>query len=295
MADIRQPPSEADLERQLATLGRQIVFPPTPPLALRVRQRLTAPPPRRVFLPRPSARRFVFALAALVLAFVVVLVAVPSARSALAGRLGLPGIEIQQVPFAPPAPVTATPLPPTPTAAASTAPAEPTQAPTATPLPLGERLQLGAPLSLPAAQQEVSFPILLPAQLGPPDAIYVATSPPGGEVTLVYHPRAGLPVTKETGVGLLLSEFQGRTDQVFISKAAGPGTTIAPVIVAGQPGFWLTGQPHAFLYQDTGGTARQQPLRLAGNTLIWTRGDVTLRIESALAEDAALEVAGSVH
>lgn len=300
MAEIQQPNSDTDLERRLRTLGRQITFPPTPPLAQSVRQRLAAPPASRSVFRRPAARRFVFALAALVAASVVVLIAVPGARTALAGRLGLPGIEIRQVPSSPRLPVTATPLPATSTAVpgaapAMTATAEPTVAPTATVQPLGDRLHLGQPVALSAAQQQVSFPILLPAQLGPPDAVYVASASPGGEVTLVYPPRAGLPVTTETGVGLLLGEFQGRTDQVFISKMAGPGTTIVPVTVAGQPGFWLSGQPHEFLYQDAGGVAHQQTLRLADNTLIWTHGTVTLRIESALSEDEAVRIATTVR
>jgi hypothetical protein len=150
-------------------------------------------------------------------------------------------------------------------------------------------------VTLAGAQQRVAFPILLPATLGQPDAIYVDTLPPGGEVTLVYRPRSGLPVTSETGVGLLLGEFQGSTDQVFLSKLAGPGTTIVPVIVAGQAGFWLTGAPHQVLYRDAGGVTRQLTLRLASNTLLWTHGTLTLRLESALSEQAALAIAGSVR
>ena len=41
MAEFHQPPSEADLERRLITLGRQIEFPPTPALAQAVRHRLS--------------------------------------------------------------------------------------------------------------------------------------------------------------------------------------------------------------------------------------------------------------
>ncbi|MGI8916527.1 MAG: hypothetical protein ACR2JY_22605 [Chloroflexota bacterium] len=300
MVERRQPPSEADLERLLTTLGGEISYPPTPALAGRVRQRLAAQP-SPLLLRRPwlSARRLVVVLAALVLAVVVVLIAFPNTRSALAGRLGLPGIEIRQVPSSPRLPVTATPLAATPTFVPGAAPARlpttiPTLAPLATP-PLGERLHLGQQKTLTAAQQQVSFPILLPLQLGVPDAIYVGTAPPGGEVTLVYHPRAGLPVTTETGVGLLLGEFQGSTDQVFLSKLAGPGTTISPATVAGQPGFWLTGQPHEVLYQDSGGVTHQLILRLAGNTLIWTHGALTLRIESALSEQDALTIANTLR
>lgn len=300
MAEFHQPPGEADLGQRLITLGRQIEFPPTPPLAQRVQQRLAATPDRRHRPGWPWVRRCAIAVAALVLAFVVVLLAIPGARMALAGRLGLPGIEIRQVPSAPRLPVTATPSTATLTPAAQAAPvatpiATATPEPTATPLPLGQRLHLGQQMTLAGARQRVSFPIALPARLGAPDAIYVDTGTPGGAVTLVYRPRTGLPVTNETGVGMLLGEFQGSTEQVFISKMAGPGTTIAPVTVDGQPGFWLTGQPHEFLYRDADGVTRQLVLRLAGNTLLWTHSNLTLRIESALSKDAALSIADSVR
>jgi hypothetical protein len=319
MAEHHQPPGDADLERSLMALGRQVAFPATPPLARRVQQRLAAAPARRYLLDRSWPRRLAFGVAALVVALLVVLVAVPGARTALAGRLGLPGIEIRQVPGTFPQPVTATP-PAAPTAGPATsavtagavtrsatpktvAPATPsaspedtaTAAPTATPLPLGQRLHLGQQVTLAAAQQRVAFPVLLPTSFGLPDAVYLGATPPGGDVTLVYRPQAGLPATAETGVGMLLGEFQGRTDQVFISKMAGPGTTVTPVRVAGQPGFWLSGQPHQFLYQDASGVAHELTLRLAGNTLIWTHGNLTLRLESALSEAAALAIANSVR
>ena len=298
MAEYRQPLSEAELERRLSALGRQVAFPVTPPLAQRVQQRLAAAPARRHWLGWPWARRFAFAVAALVLAFVVVLIAAPDARTALAGRLGLPGIEIRQVPSSPRLPVTATPFPPTLTPAAQAAPAvtptvTSTPQATATP-PLGERLHLGQQVTLAAAQQRVPFPILLPRTLGAPDAIYVGT-PPSGEVTLVYRPRAGLPVTSETGVGLLLSEFQASLDVTWFYKGVGPDTKVVAVTVNGLPGFWLEGSPHFFRYLGPGGQSVVEPLRLAGNTLIWTHGTLTLRIESALSKDAALTIAGSVR
>jgi hypothetical protein len=300
MAEYRQPLSEVELERRLSALGRQVAFPATPPLALRVQQRLAAVPARRHWLGRPWARRFAFAVAALVLAFVVVLIAAPNARTALAGRLGLPGIEIRQVPSAPRLPVTATPSTTTLTPAAAAAAVETpiaTATPelTATPLSLGQRLHLGQQVTLAVARQRVSFPILLPAALGTPDAIYVGTPPPDGEVTLVYRPRSGLPVTSETGVGLLLSEFQASLDVTWFYKGVGPDTQVVAVTVNGQPGFWLEGIPHFFRYLGPGGQYGDEALRLAGNTLIWTQGNVTLRLESALSKGAALTIAGSTR
>jgi hypothetical protein len=293
------PASDPELELVLRRLGEQIAYPPTPPLAAAMRRSLLAPGRRQ-----PARwRQFAVALAAIVIA-VLLLAASPALRTAVAGRLGLRGITIHQVPVVPTAP-TALPLPAVAPAAATALP-QPTAAPTATSVPVGERLHLGERLAVAQGAQRVAFPVLIPAALGPPDEVYVlletdtaapgtSPAPPGGLVTLVYRPRPNLPAVAETGVGLLLGEFQGSTDQVFISKMAGPGTQIVPVSVAGQPGFWLTGQPHEFLYRDAGGVAHQQTLRLAGNTLIWERGDLTLRLEAGVDEATALRIAASVR
>jgi hypothetical protein len=302
MADRWPPSSDAELERLLTMLGREVAFPSTPALAGRVRERLDA-------APRPVRRRrwprVALAVAAALLLAAIVFAASPGLRTAVAGRLGLRGINIVQVSVLP-SPVIATPErnpPPT----ATSPPGAPTVGPpSATPLPLGERLQLGERVSLAEARRRVDFPILVPAALGPPDAVYVVVqaatpvpnptpTPPGGLVTLVYRPRPDLPQAAQTGVGLLLGEFRGHTDQVFITKLAGPNTRITLVTVDGAPGFWLAGQPHEFLYEDPNGAVRAQTLRLAGDTLIWPHGDVTLRLEANIDEAAALRLAASLR
>lgn len=291
MAERRPTLSDADLERRLTALSREVAYPPTPDIAGRVRQRIAlAPPPAR---PRRWPRLALAVAAALLLA-AIVFAASPRLRTAVAGRLGLPGVNIIQATAVPVPPPTATPL------AGAPLPA------TATPSPVGAELDLGARVSLAAAQRRVGFPILVPAALGPPDAVYIALpsatpvpnsppAPPGGLVTLVYRPRPALPAAAQTGVGLLLGEFRGRTDRVFLTKMAGPNTTITAVTVDGAPGFWLAGQPHEFLYEDPSGVVRSQTLRLAGNTLLWQHGALTLRLEADVDEATALRLAASAR
>jgi hypothetical protein len=48
---------------------------------------------------------------------------------------------------------------------------------------------------------------------------------------------------------------------------------------------FLSGEPHVVT----------PPNRLAGNTLLWVRGDTTYRLETALGRDAALRLARSVR
>ena len=58
---------------------------------------------------------------------------------------------------------------------------------------------------------------------------------------------------------------------------------------------WLGGEPHLFLYLGPTRDIEEEELRLAGNTLIWTVGPHTYRLESALDRDAAIAVAETVE
>ena len=156
-------------------------------------------------------------------------------------------------------------------------PVVPTPAPTASPLDLGERTTLAAST-------------LVPSALGRPDAVYAAVD----HTTLLYRPRSGLPESAQTGAGALLSQFPGRTHPELIRKLAGPDTTIERVRVGGEPGYWLGGAPHGLIYEDPSGAIRESPSRLAGPTLVWQRGALTLRLEADISKSRALEIARSI-
>jgi hypothetical protein len=171
-------------------------------------------------------------------------------------------------------------------------------APTGTPIPMALGLDLGVSTSLTAARHTAPFPILLPrlALLGSPDEVYVRPGPPV-QIALVYRARPGLPRAAGTGIGVLLTEFAGSLDpeRAFYFKGLGPGTTLTGVRVGGHPGYWLSGHPHAFFYADAAGNIQYETIRLAGNTLLWQQGSLTLRLESALDEQAALRIAAAVR
>jgi hypothetical protein len=156
-------------------------------------------------------------------------------------------------------------------------PSAPTAAPSPT-LDLGRRIPL-APATL------------VPRALGRPDGVYAG---PRDTVTLLYRPRPGLPESEQTGAGALLSQFPGRTNVQFIRKFAGPDTTIEPVQVGGERGYWVAGEPHGLLYEDPTGDVREAPTRLAGPTLVWRRGRLTLRLEADVSKARALAIARSV-
>jgi hypothetical protein len=274
---------ELDLERALADLAAALEFPPTPDLAAAVTARLgeasaAAPAPPS---PAARARRWLAGLAgwrrlaaaglAVVLLAAAVLVASPGTREAVARRLGLRGIGVE-LGGPPPPTVTTTP---------------------------GGRLELGLGdrVTLEEARRRVDWPVLVPAAagLGQPDAVYVNEAvPSGGRVDLVYRARPGLPPSPFTDVGLLITEFQGQPTPEFLKKVTAMGV-VEQVAVGGEPGYWFSGEPHFFTYRDAAGTLREEQTRLAGNTLIWQRGDLTLRLEGELPKEEAIRIAESMR
>jgi hypothetical protein len=198
-------------------------------------------------------------------------------RTAIAERLGLRGVHIAWIDDAP------TPLP----------------------TPVGAALALGHPVTLAEAQAAVEFPVLMPttASLPSPPEIYISGEDATAMISFVYPETPGLPAANETGVGALLTQFAGRAERSLIEKglqspggSGEPRTRLEPVTVRGEPGFWITGAPHAVYFICSGpGECRQEPYRLASDVLLWEHGNVTLRLESALSRNAALVIAESVR
>jgi hypothetical protein len=256
----------SDLEQRLADLGPRVEFPPTPQLAAMVRRRL-AEPPRR-----PIIKRGAVILGA-VGAILAIALGVPPVRTAIAHWLGIQGIVISPVNSLSPNPAPHS---------------------TASPSGLGSNLGLGQASTLETARRTAGFQVLVPQAPGSPDAAYIR-SDLGPVVTLVYAPRTGLPPSRQTGVGLLITEFRGVTDPMLIQKFVTQQTTVTPVTVDGGSGFWLDGAPHQLAYDLPDGSFAPDTLRLAGPTLVFERGDITIRVEGHLTETQALAIAHSLH
>lgn len=155
------------LESALFELGREVQFPPTPDVSAPVRRRVTD----RTRSVRRWSRVLVPLAAVLVAALLVtgVLAHWPTARDAIAERLGLHGVQVTQVRGLPTATAT---------------------------------LDLGQAITLEDAQRRVTYPIQLPAALGAPDVVYFLDLPVGGQVVLAYEPNGDRP-------RLVLYEFEG--------------------------------------------------------------------------------------
>jgi hypothetical protein len=265
MADPGRFP-QVEFEAALRELAPRYPYPPTPDLARSVRVRLVAQPARRPMPAWRDPRRLAMAAALLLVIAGAAALVSPASRDAIAHFFHVPGVIVNRVPSPAPSPsVSAFPL------------------------------SLGRPMSLADAQSQVTFHIVVPSDptLGEPDGLYVDSDVPGGEVAFAYGPRPGIPVVRETGLGVLITEFRGDLAGDIL-KEAGPDTTVEKTTVNGDDGWWIAGAPHVLVVKESPPNARPELMRLAANTLIWTHDGVTYRIESSLTKAEALRIAVSL-
>lgn len=218
----------------------------------------------------PIARRR--RMRTLVAAVVVLVVGTSGATAAVVSRIvRVGGVEIQ-LNTAP----TATPTQPTTTAVS------PAKWP-------------GEPVTLEEARRRFHARIRLPRTLGPPRSAYWMVPPSTGQVTAVWSSTATLPATSHPAIGALLTEFRGTASAApIVKKVAGPGTIVEPVTINGHGGWWLSGAGHSVAIVDASGT-RVEQARLAKNTMLWTQGDITFRLEINVSRDEALRIARTVR
>lgn len=290
----------AELERMLTQLGRELDYPRTPDLATRVtaalgteeearpaepvtptdtarprasRNRLRPPAARnrlrtpgrlaRLLPPAGLRRSLALALLALLLLGGAAVAAVPSVRDAVLELFGLQGATVER---------------------RERLPAVPDLRP----------LELGARVPLAEARERLAFDPLVPGSPGRPDAVFVRDVP-GGELTLAYRPRPGLPAARTTRLGLLISEFRGDLLTEYLGKIAAGATSIERLTVDGDRAIWIEGAPHVFFYRSPEDQFAELPLRLAQNVLLVERERVLVRIEGAFGRGRALEIARSLR
>ena len=265
---------ERELEETLTDLGGRLAY-PARDLWPAVRERIAAR--RRPWWHAMVAPRspLIPVTATLLVILIAVLAISPEARAKAAEILRVGGIEIFRETATPSPTGTARPSVPTPPVSFQ-----------------GTRVTL----SEARAQAGFALRVATAAELGDPDEIYLETLSAGNRVTFVYRSRPGIPVSSQAGVSAVVVEFQGSVDQNVMGKVTGPATKVESVSVAGPPsgaGVWLEGEPHQVIYRDSRGNFIQDTLRLAGNTLIWEQGSLTLRLEAQVTKDVAIRIAES--
>jgi len=125
--------------------------------------------------------------------------------------------------------------------------------------------------------------------LGCPDQAFASTDP--DTLTLLWLPRRGLSEVGSSGVGALLTRYEGTLDNPIIEKSVGEDARVVVVAVGEARGYWIEGEIHTFGYLDREGEIVFETLRLAGNTLLWEADEVAYRFESGLDVTAAVKVA----
>ena len=157
----------------------------------------------------------------------------------------------------------------------------------------GSSLGLGTPIEAGTAGAIAGIRIVLPqdAAIGPPASTWLLDR----RVSFVWPASSALPPTGNPAIGLILSEFRGTLEPGYFEKILGPGTTIEPVRVRGTAGWWVSGAPHEFVYVDADGQPAFDSRRIVGDTLMWSDGTITFRLESGLDRAVAIALAESLR
>ena len=253
----------ADLEQDLVDIGRRM---PTPevdlaPAVLAVLAGEPAPSrPSRWHRSVAASRRWVRArwralLAVLLGGTLVVGVATP-AGAAVLRWLRIGGVEVRQDT-------------PPPTITSPTRPSPGTRsAPISTPPPLP-----GTGVGLPQAATLLGFRPLLPTELGDPARVEVSTD------------HRVLTLTWPDGV--VLTEFAGAPDPLFVKTQVDDLQYVNRGVFTG---YWFPGH-HTLIYRDADGVEHTESARGSAQTLVWTVGELTLRLEGDLTLDRAVQIA----
>jgi glucose/arabinose dehydrogenase len=261
-----------------ARLARAVAFPATPDLAPRVRARIE----REDLAARRGTRPGRWSAGGLlrgwprlgrgaVLALLALLVAAVVTAAAL---LGVPGIGFRTVPEVPRASIQAS-----------------LEASLQTDL-----LRLGRPVVREEVGATSRMPFFQPgagAGLGAPDRLLYDATLGGGMVTSLWAATPDLPATGEEGIGLLISQLRADVRTSYLEKVMDPGVTLERVTIGDGEGWWFTGARHLLVDRPDG--VVEIPIRLAGDTLVWSKDGFTFRLETAAGKERAIAFAAGLE
>jgi hypothetical protein len=262
------PEPRDDLVVALHELGERLDIPAGDPVVMAMARIRTARTLRGTggapWRPSRRGRRVLVAAAAALLVGLAAILVAPASRHAVARWLGIGSVTVTYADGVPAA--------------------------------AGRTYDLGTPVSLAQAEARAAaagWSLAAPTGAGDPDRAFVGR--PAGAVNLVWAPAAQRPEIADSGIGLLLTAMPGTTDAGGMSKQATGGTTVQLVRVGDDAAYWIEGEPHEVVMTDRDGDVVHDSARLAGNTLIWTDGDITYRLESALDRDQAIDLASMLR
>ncbi|MCC7352994.1 MAG: hypothetical protein IT330_04490 [Anaerolineae bacterium] len=248
-------------ETHLQAAARAFPYPPTPDMAGAVTRRLS------IRGARPAAPHPRWAWAAIAIAFIVIgLLAVPQVRATVVEflRVGVVRIFLTQ-----------------PTPAATRLPGGQTGTP-----PLVSVLDLVGETTLADAEVRFGSPIRLPtypSDLGPPDRVFFQDM--GGPMIVLAWLDRERPERARLSLHLLSPE-------VFAEKIR--PQIVQETTVHDARALWTEG-PHLLQFRRGNATFYDNRRLVQGNTLIWTDGGLTYRLETDLPLAEAVRIAESLR
>jgi hypothetical protein len=138
--------------------------------------------------------------------------------------------------------------------------------------------EVSSDASVAEAAAAVGFVVSVPVELGDPDAVEVSLDEQ--RVSMSWR-------TDEAGV-VRLDQFGARLDYSVLKTAP----EVSWVAVHDGDALWFE-EPHEVALLQADGSSVRHPPRLAGHTLIWQDGSVTLRLEGDVDLVRAVEIAES--
>jgi hypothetical protein len=260
--------NDMDFEVYVRSIATRMEYPRTPDIAGTVTARL-----RSSTRPRLFSKAAAWSLTLMVI-LISSLMLIPPARAAILEFIQVGVVRIFRV---------------EPTLVAPTEPVPSTMMPvTATPESTSQTLfpileGMAGEMILEAAQEKVSYPILLPAyplDLGLPDRVFVQEA--DGAMTILVWLAPQQPDQVQLSLHLL-------PPNSWAIKKIDP-TVITETNVNGQYAIWATG-PYAMRLEN----GDIQFIRMInGNVLIWDDGNVTYRLETDLPLEEAIRIAESL-
>jgi hypothetical protein len=148
-------------------------------------------------------------------------------------------------------------------------------------LPVAGDVDLGPSMTLAEASARAGVVPYVAPGLGAPLDVY---SPGGGYVVVRYDDR---------GTQVLVTTLPGTVDDRGFSKLVSSGAQVREVTVEGHDGWWTTGEPHLFLYEDR--LTRLREARPSADSLVWQVGDTIVRIEADVPLARAMALAAEVR
>ena len=260
------------LETHLQQAAKAFAYPPTPDIAGKVARRLEA---RRLEARRLEPRRLDRSRLAWVAAILII---------ALAGLLAVPPVRAQILEFLQIGVVRIFPVAPTPTPTPSPMPSQSAPLLLPSPTPLASVLDLAGETTLEEAEQQVGFPVRLPAyppDLGSPDRVFLQNQ--GGDVLVLVWLEPGQP----DQVRLSLHIYGGST---FAAEKWEPHI-IDNTRVGDRPALWTTG-PYPLINRSRDISFRRL---IQGHVLVWEEGGYTYRLETDLEMEEAVRIAESLE